>query len=301
MPAQHYAKLPQKKQVDIIQLFEILAFCFLEVTVSALNQPLSLWERFRARYLGAQPQYRVLPKDKQTLLGRFIGTVKCIGKLIIFTPFLPSLIAFTAFQGYSFCSQTMVLIFIWDISAFLITLLPHVYTPRLLNAFGLAVGVMGLLGFVLFTKSDNVYQNICQKLFNKNFKDYPLRNMLKNMEALRRRKNALCLHDKELDFELSFCIQHCEPDTLKSVSMWCDGSYSMLQYRHLEALRAHVLDQCKDFRSYTKKRQVFQGGKNVRIARKEADELLKACAIRIKLENATSTCEPPQRISSRRI
>lgn len=270
--------------------------------MSDLDQPLSLWERFRARYLGAQPQYGVLPKDKQTLLGRFIGTVKCICKLTICTPFLPSVIAFTSFQGYSFCSQqTVVLIFIWDISAFLITLLPHLYTARLLNAFGLAVGVMGLLGFVLFIKSDNLYQNICQKLFNKNFENYPLKNMMQNMEAIRRRENALYLHDKELDFELSFCIQNCDPDALKSVSMWCDGSYSMLQYRHLEALRAHVLHQCEGFRSYTKKRQVFQGVKNVQIARKEADELLKACAIRVKLEKATSTCEPPQRISLRRI
>jgi hypothetical protein len=170
-----------------------------------------------------------------------------------------------------------------------------------LNTFGVAAITVGLLMAAVFFVADNLYQNACQKLFNKNFKDYPLKNMIKNMEALNRRKNALRLHDQDLVLEMNFCVQNCEQETLKSVLAWCNGAPSMLQYRHLEALRAHVLHQFKSFSSYTEKLVEFQKEKNAHTAQKETDELLKLYALRIELENAILPCPQPQEVSRRRM
>lgn len=249
----------------------------------ALDQPLSPWECFRSRYLGAKPQYRVLPKTKKTPLGCAFGAIKYVGQISVSTPFLPSVVVFAALHtGYSIGNQqTMALLFMCDAFALFI----GIALRNLLNIFGLAAAVVAILMSAFFLAADNVYQNICQKLFNKNFKNYPLKNMMQNMEALRRRENALRLHDEDLVLEMNFCVQNCEPETIKIVLTWCNGS-SMWQYRHLEALRVDVVRQFKDFPSYTKNLHLFQKEKSLRIAQKQTEEILKAYAIHTKLEKA---------------
>lgn len=266
--------------------------------MSTLEEPLSKWERFRARYLGAKPQYKVLAKDKKSLWVRAMGAIKYIGAVSAFTPFLPSMIAFALLNmGLGTVShQSLILLILCDTGALCVGM----GLRNLLNIFGLAAGSVVVLMSGVFIAADNVYQNVCQKLFNPNFKDYPLKNMLQNMEALNRRENALRLHNPDLEFELSFCIQQCEPETIKSVWKWCNGTPSLLEYRHLEALRAQVLHQFKSFSSYTQRLNAFQKNKSVRAVRKETEEVLKLYATRDKIQSAL-TNSPPQITSHRRM
>lgn len=265
--------------------------------MSALDQPLSQWERFRARYLGAKPQYRALPKDKHALLTRCIGAIKYMGALAMFIPFLPTMIAFAAFHmgWWAVSQQTVVLLMVCDTGALLL----GVALRNLLNTFGVATGAVGVLMSGVFIAADSTYQNLCQKLFNKNFKHYPLKNMLQNMEAWKRRHNALRLHDPSLELELSFCIQNCNPEMIKKVLTWCNGAPSILQYRHLEAVRAQVLPQFKSFSSYTEKLHLFQKQKTARTARKETEELFQVYTVRAQLESAVLGCTPTQRVPPR--
>lgn len=267
--------------------------------MSTLDQPLSKWERFRARCLGAAPQYRVLPKDKKTPWVRALAVIKYMGAASAFTPFFPSAIAFAALHmgWWAVSQQTVVLLVMCDAGALFV----GVALRNLLNVFGLAAGVIVVLMAGGFIAADNVYQNVCQKLFNKNFKDYPLKNMLQNMEGLNRRKNALRLHDQDLILEMNFCVKNSEPETIKNVLMWCNSNPSLLQYRHLEVVRAQVLHQFKGFSLYTQKLHSFKKEKSVRAARKEMEELIKMYAVRDKIEAAVWSNAQPQTPLRRRM
>lgn len=222
-----------------------------------------------------------------------------MGAASAFTPFLPSAIAFAALhmEWWALSQQAVVLLVMCDAGALFV----GVVLRNLLNIFGLAAGVIVVLMSGVFIASDNVYQNVCQKLFNKNFKDYPLKNMLQNMEALNRRENALRLHNPDLELELSFCMQHSEPETVKSVLCWCNSNPSLLQYRHLEVVRAQVLHQFKGFPLYTQKLHSFKKEKSVRAARKEMEEWLKRYAVRDKIQAAVWSNTQPQTTSRRRM
>lgn len=77
--------------------------------------------------------------------------------------------------------------------------------------------------------------------------------MFHNKEMDNRWKNALYLNDKDTVFELYFCLQCCDNQTINDVLKWCNGSSERLQYRHLEELRGRVLSQFKNYSIYTKR------------------------------------------------
>ena len=104
--------------------------------------------------------------------------------------------------------------------------------------------------------------------------------------------NALRLHDEEMVFELNFCLQHSNLSTIQSVWQWCNGSSASLQYRHLEAIRAHVLPQFKTFSLYTEKLKQYKSDRSLRSSRKETDELLKMYQLHGCLEAAILTNKP---------
>lgn len=258
--------------------------------MSALGQPLSSWERFRARCLGAVPQYRKLPKDKQNLLSRTWNVLKKMFLLSIGTPFLPTAVVFIGIMsGYaSSFQQDITVLIVLDLMALFI----GVVVGFPVNICGVVCAIVFTVSAICFYHMDNLYQNVCQKVFNKNFENYPLKNMINNSEALFRRHNALRLHDEEMVFELNFCLQHSNLSTIQSVWQWCNGSSASLQYRHLEAIRAHVLPQFKTFSLYTEKLKQYKSDRSLRSSRKETDELLKMYQLHGCLEAAILTNKP---------
>lgn len=228
-----------------------------------LDQPLSRWEHFRALYLGAQTTFST-PRPKRSRKnwrGVFLAPV-CV-------PFLPTLgVLLGSFMGWfpAFPTEGIALVIGLDTLALIIGSV----AGATLNAMGL-LGVGALVGMgILYegvSSADNLYQNICQKMFNKNYSSYPLKKMIENREAQLRRRHALRLDEDSLT-ELHFCLTECAFPLRQKVKDWQTHN-PVFQHRHLEELRARVVNQFTTFEAYTEKLHDFRCSKNTAITKKE--------------------------------
>ena len=141
--------------------------------MSTLDQPLSSWERFRARCLGAVPQCRRVPKDKKTVMYWVGNIIKWSWISLVCTPLLPTVIVGVAFLMGFVPPKHVGSIWLLGAMDIMVLLGIGVGCKITLNSLGLICGAVGAVLALCFVTADNVYQNICQKVFNKNFKNYP--------------------------------------------------------------------------------------------------------------------------------
>lgn len=259
---------------------------------ASLEQPLSPWKRFRSLYLGA-----VAPrKDKPTKPAWKPKAKNALVEIALspfIVPFAPA-VACAVGVGLGFWSApasmlTPIIGFLLIVDALLWLMMLLSYgNMQPINILGVAVGCCKGMWRI----ADNVYQNLCQKLFNRNYKKYPLWSMIKNTEALHRRRNALQLDTDHSVFELHFCLQHCDNHTIDHVLAWHQNHTYSLQHRHLEVVRAHVLSQFKNFAVYAQKLNEFKEENKVGKSILATNELLRMHKLRHTLENATVISRP---------
>lgn len=259
---------------------------------TSLEQPLTPWKRFRSLCLGA-----VAPrKDKRTNPAwkpKAKNALAAIALCPFTMPFVPA-VAYAAGVGFGFWSAPASMF--TPIIGFLLILDALLWMMMLLSYGKLhPINILGVAAVCckgVWRIADNVYQNLCQKLFNRNYKKYPLWSMLKNTEALHRRRNALQLDTNHSVFELHFCLQHCDNQTIDHVLAWHERHTYSLQHRHLEVVRAHVLSQFKNFTLYEQKLKEFKQGKKVGKSIWATNELLRMHKLRHTLENAAVISRP---------
>lgn len=269
--------------------------CFIQKThtmTKSLEQPLSPWERFRSQYLGAvvpRPDKRTRELATPGWANKAKHTLIALALCPFVVPFVPA-VAYAVGAAFGFWNAWAsvlipILICLIAIDALLWLIIQYSY-GRLpsINILGVAgVCCMGVWRIV-----DNVYQNLCQKVFNHNYKKYPLWNMIKNTEALHRRRNALQLDTDHSVFELHFCLDRCDNQTIDHVLAWHEHHTYSLQHRHLEVVRAQVLTQFPSFKVYEQKLNEFKHGKKVGKAVWATHELLKMHKLRQSLQNAVA-------------
>lgn len=260
--------------------------------MNSLKKPLSQWTRFLARLLGAF--WHQTPSQKKTHFKKILHFLK----YILYIPFVPTVIVSVVLvmlsqnglvpldqKELSYVTKIVLLI---DIS---VALLCYAYNGSHINAFGILAMLLKFIGLPCYALCDNLYQNICLKLFNKNFKKYPFKEMLKNREGILRRENALNLSNRKLIIELCCCVKLCDAKMIQDVLKWCNGSSDRLKYNHLEELRGHVLSQYKNHGAYKKAcsnveyKNTFGGLYN------EMDEIMSVYALRNQLEAASNSAE----------
>lgn len=228
-----------------------------------LDQPLSRWEHFRALYLGAQTTFST-PRPKRSR-----KNWRAVFLAPVCVPFLPTLgVLLGSFLGWfpAFPTEGVAVVIGLDTLALIIG---SVAGPTL-NAMGLlGVGALVVMGSLYqgISSADNLYQNICQKMFNKNYRAYPLKKMIENREAQLRRRHALRLDEDALT-EFHFCLTECAPPLRQKVKDWHTHN-PVFQHRHLEELRAHVLTQFATFEMYAEKLHDFLCTQNPTIIKKE--------------------------------
>lgn len=258
--------------------------------MNSLEKPLSQWTRFLARLLGAS-----LPCEKEQ------SKVKRVFLMTVFCPFLTTLVVLIGVIAASIslgempsvAPSLMFVVIFSDATIFAVSnIIVFEDDPLPVNSWGAVLMSFGALGGFYFTEADNLYHNTYSKLFNKNFKKYPFKEMLKNKEGLLRRQNALHISNKTVVVELYCCVKHCNAETMEDVVKWCNASSEHLQYRHLEELRGRVLENFKNYRDYTAEcsnSARILHNKTRKEIHDEIDGLLAVYALRNQLEAASQT------------